>query len=51
LRLPNWDGAELPLWLPYRPIVPAFTPAVGGDERLHTGDWWQVKQEQAQAVT
>ncbi len=51
LRLPNWDGAELPLWPPYRPLnVAAFTPAELGDPRLSTGDWWRVKEEQAQAA-
>jgi hypothetical protein len=50
LRLPNWDGAELPLWPPYRPLnVATFTPVELGDPRLYTGDWWQVKEEHAQA--
>ncbi len=51
LRLPNWEGAEQPLWPPYRPInVAAFTPALLGDQRLYTGDWWKVKQEQARTA-
>jgi hypothetical protein len=39
LRLPNWEGAEIPLWPPYRPPNPAVFTPVGGDPRLYAGDW------------
>jgi hypothetical protein len=51
LRLPNWEGNELPIWPPHRPFIlgmPTFI--LSGDPRLSTGDWWQVKQEEAQAA-
>ena len=39
LRLPNWEGAELPVWPPHRPmILTGLTPAMLGDPRLSTGD-------------
>jgi hypothetical protein len=50
LRLPNWEGAELPLWPPQRPLIVAAFPVELGDPRLSTGDWWQVKQEEAQVA-
>jgi hypothetical protein len=47
LRLPNWDGGELPVWPPHRPPNPAvIAPMLGGDHRLSTDRWWEVKQEQ-----
>jgi hypothetical protein len=52
LRLPNWEGAELPLWPPHRPFIPGMpTFILSGDPRLSTGEWWQVKQEKAEAAT
>jgi hypothetical protein len=46
LRLPNWDGHELPLWPPHRsPDPTVFVPVLGGDPRLsealknYSGPW------------
>ena len=51
LRLPNWEGSELPMWPPHRPPNAAvIAPMLGGDPRLYTGEWWKVKQEHAQAA-
>ncbi len=51
LRLPDWDGAELPVWPPHRPPdLVAIAPVLGGDPRLSTDRWWEVKQEQARAA-
>jgi len=48
LRLPNWEGGELPVWPPHRPPNPAvIAPVLGGDPRLSTNHWWEVKEEQA----
>ncbi len=45
------DSGELPVWPPHRPPSAAvITPMLGGDPRLYTGEWWKVKQEQAQAA-
>ena len=50
LRLPNWEGSELPVWPPHRPPDPAvIAPVLGGDPRLFSDRWWEVKEEQAQA--
>jgi hypothetical protein len=51
LRLPNWEGSELPVWPPHRPPDPAvIAPMLGGDPRLYTDRWQEVQQEQAQAA-
>jgi hypothetical protein len=51
LRLPNWHGAELPVWPPHRPPNAAvIAPVLGGDPRLSSDYWWEPKQEQAQAA-
>lgn len=45
LQLPPWAGSrEWPLYKPLDPMMAA--PAVGGDARLFSGDWWQVHKEQ-----
>jgi hypothetical protein len=50
LRLSNWEGAELPLWPPYRPPdASAYTPTLFGDHRLYSAEWEEVWKEQAQA--
>ncbi len=50
LRLPNWDGGELPVWPPHRPpnatvIVPTYV----GDPRLSSDH--EVKEEQEETLT
>jgi hypothetical protein len=51
VRLPDWEGGELPVWPPHRrPSPMAITPVLGGDPRLSTDRWWEVREEQAQAA-
>jgi hypothetical protein len=51
LRLPNWEGGELPVWPPHQPPDPAaVAPVLGGDPRLSTNRWWEVREEQVQAA-
>ena len=43
--------AELPVWSPHRPRdLAAIAPVRGGDPRLSTDRWWEVRQEQEQAA-
>jgi hypothetical protein len=49
LKLPTFRPGERLAWPPPQTFVAA--PVVfGGDQRLYSGDWWQVKEEQAQAA-
>jgi hypothetical protein len=49
LRLPTFEPGERLAWPPSKPV--SFTAVVlGGDPRLYTGDWWNVKEEQARAA-
>ena len=51
LKLPTFEPGERLAWPPPQPVNPAsFAPVVLGDPRLYTGDWWKVKEEQAQAA-
>ena len=51
LQLPSWEGGELPVWPPHRsPNPAAVAPTLGGDSRLSTDRWWEVREEQAQAA-
>jgi hypothetical protein len=50
LRLPSWEASSVPLWPPHHPIDPTlFMPMVSGDRRRYSGEWWKVKEEEAQA--
>jgi hypothetical protein len=49
LKLPTFEPGERLAWPPPQPV--SFAPVVlGGDPRLYTDRWWEVKQEQAQAA-
>ncbi len=49
LKLPTFEPGERLAWPPPQPT--SFAPVViGGDRRLYTGDWWKVKQEEAQTA-
>jgi len=49
-RLPEWARSAEVAWPPYRPLDPAaFTPVVGGDPRLCSDRWWEVREEEALA--
>jgi hypothetical protein len=52
LKLPTFEPGERLAWPLPQSVNPAsFAPVVlGGDPRLYTGDWWQVKEEQARAA-
>ena len=48
LRLPAWEGSAAPAWPP--PFNPGLIAAMAsGDPRRYSGDWWQVKEEEARA--
>ncbi len=50
LRLPSWEPCSVPVWPPHRPIDPALLAPVAIDRRRYSGDWWKVKEEEAQAL-
>jgi hypothetical protein len=48
LRLPAFEPGQLPAWPPPKPFDPSwFVPVTIGDPRQYSGDWWQVKEEEA----
>jgi hypothetical protein len=52
LKLPTFEPGERLAWPPPQPLgAVSFAPVrLGGDPRLYTGEWWRVKEEEAQAA-
>jgi hypothetical protein len=50
LRLPTFEPGERVAWPPPQSFVPPPMLVLSGDQRLFSGDWWQVYEEQQAAA-
>ena len=49
VQLPDWEHSAKMAWPPPRPLVTAWLAPLTADRR-YSGDWWQVKEEEARAL-
>jgi hypothetical protein len=50
VQLPDFERSEMMVWPPRTtPLVLLVAPPASGDSRRYSGDWWQVKEEEARA--
>jgi hypothetical protein len=51
LKLPDWANTAKMAWpVPSVPLALLVAPAVSGDSHRYSGDWWQVKEDEARAL-
>jgi hypothetical protein len=50
VQLPEFERSEMMAWPPRTtPLALLVAPPASGDPRRYSGDWWQVKEEEARA--